>query len=128
MSKKLVNFLMGIMGVIVYILLGWTIIIPVLVTKLILDIFFTQRVTETIIVDDNKYYPGLQEDPRYFMSEKNKLYGAFFTHKGHGPYKGAAVVSHGIGCSHKNYLQVIDYFTRKDYIVFAFQIKGLIIN
>ena len=110
------------MGIIVYILLGWTIVIPVLVTKLILDKFFTKRVTPTLICDDNKYYPGLTEDPRYFMSRKNKLYGAFFTHEGHKPFKGVMIVSHGIGCSHKNYLQVIDYFTRKDYLVFAFDI------
>ena len=115
---------MVIMGVIVYILLGWTIIIPVFVTKKILDLFFTRRVTPTIICDDNKYYPGLQEEPRYFMSGNNRLYGAFFSHEGHNPYKGLMIVSHGIGCSHKNYLQVIDYFTRKDYLVFSFDISG----
>ncbi len=115
---------MTILGTIVYILLGWTIIIPTVVTQVILDIFFTKRVTPTIICDDNKYYPGLKEDPRYFMSGKNKLYGAFFTHEGHGPFKGVMLVCHGIGCSHKNYLQVIDYFTRKDYLVFAYDMTG----
>lgn len=124
MGKKFQSIVMGIMGVIVYILLGWTIIIPVFVTKFILDMFFTRRVTETIICDDNKYYKGLQEEPRYFMSGENRLYGAFFTHEGHGPFKGLMVVSHGIGCSHKNYLQVIDYFTRKDYLVFSFDMSG----
>ncbi len=124
MNKKLFNFIMTILGTIIYILLGWTIIIPTVITQAILDFFFTRRVTPTIICDDNKYYKGLKEDPRPFMSGKNKLYGAFFSHEGHGEYKGVMLVCHGIGCSHKNYLQVIDYFTRKDYLVFAYDMTG----
>ena len=124
MKKTLITIVMTILGVIVFILLGWTIIIPVLITKFILEFFFTRRVTQTIICDDNKFYPGLIEDPRYFQSKDHKLYGAFFTHEGHKPFKGVMIVSHGIGCSHLNYLQVIDYFTRKDYLVFAFDMTG----
>ena len=77
-----------------------------------------------MVCDDNKYYPGLVEKEARFMSGKNELYGAFFSHEGHKPYKALMIVSHGIGCSHKNYLQVIDYFTRKDYLVFSFDMTG----
>ena len=124
MSKKVINILSTVGAIFIYILLGWTIIIPTLVTKFILEYFYKVRVTDTIICDDIKYYPGLKEIPRYFMSKNNKLYGAFFEHEGHGPFKGVVIVSHGIGCSHKNYIQVIDYFTRKDYLVFAFDMSG----
>ena len=124
MGSKFFNITMTILGVIVYIFLGLTIIIPTIVTQLILNAFFHRRVKETLVCDDNKFYPGLTEEPAPFMSGKNKLYGAFFSHEGHKPYKALMIVSHGIGCSHKNYLQVIDYFTRKDYLVFAFDMTG----
>jgi len=124
MSTKVKQAIISIGAIFIYIFLGWTIVIPVLVTKFVLDQSFKTRVKKTFICDDNKFYPGLQETPKYFISKKNKLYGAFFTHEGHGPYKGLIIVSHGIGCSHLNYLQVIDYFSRKDYLVFSFDMTG----
>ncbi len=124
MGRKFVSILATIGGVFVYIILGWTIVVPTLVSMFVLDYFFRKRVTPTLICDENKYYPGLLETQRYFMSKENKLYGAFFSHEGHKPYKGLMIVSHGIGCSHRNYLQVIDYFTRKDYLVFSFDMTG----
>ena len=124
MGKKWFSFVMTVLGVFVYIILGWTILIPAYVTQFILNIFFQKRVKESIVCDDNKFYPGLIEQEKRFMSGKNNLYGAFFSHEGHKPYKALMIVSHGIGCSHKNYLQVIDYFTRRDYLVFAFDMTG----
>lgn len=124
MGNKWFRFSMTVFGVIVYILLGWTIVIPTILTKIILDSYFERRVKYSMVCDDNKFYPGLQEKEARFMSGKNKLYGAFFSHEGHKPYRALMIVSHGIGCSHKNYLQVIDYFTRKDYLVFAFDMTG----
>ncbi len=124
MGKKLAYLGITICGVIIYILLGWTIVIPSILTKLVLDSYFRRKVKYSMVCDDNKFYPGLQEKEARFMSGKNMLYGAFFSHEGHKPYKALMIVSHGIGCSHKNYLQVIDYFTRKDYLVFAFDMTG----
>ena len=124
MGKKGFKVGMSILSTVVYILFGWTIIIPTLVTQFILNKYFNVRVKETLVCDDNKFYPGLVEKEARFMSGKNELYGAFFSHEGHKPYRALMIVSHGIGCSHKNYLQVIDYFTRKDYLVFSFDMTG----
>lgn len=125
MAKKSFNKTRVTIGaVIVYILLGWTIIIPLAVTKFVIRTFFNQRVTPSSVLFPVEHYKGLIKDSRRFKSGRYNLAGGFFHNEQYSSYKGLIIVGHGIGCGMDNYLLVIDYFARKGYLVFAYDMTG----
>ena len=111
-------------AVIVYVILGFTIIIPLLVTKFVLDSFFNKRVKDSDALFTEKDYKGLIKEEKHFKSGKYTLGGGLFYNEQFSSYKGLIIVSHGIGCGLNNYMLVIDYFARKGYLVFAFNMTG----
>lgn len=110
--------------IIVYILLVWTIVIPLLVTYLLYRYLFGKRCDKTEAILTASDYPELDCAAFKVESGKNRL--ACFEYRDREKCEGKAVVlvCHGIGCSHGNYLNRIAYFAHKGYIVVGFDITG----
>lgn len=121
--KKMKGFMQaGI--VIVYILLVWTIVVPLIATYFLYRYLFNKRCEKTEGVLTAADYPNLDCSAFKIKSGKEDL--ACFEYRDREKCTGSAVVlvSHGIGCSHGNYLNRINYFAEQGYIVLGFDITG----
>lgn len=110
--------------VVVYILLVWTIVVPLLATYALYRYLFGKRCDKTEAILTAADHPNLDCTAFKVKSGKNML--ACFEYRDRQTCAGKAVVlvCHGIGCSHGNYLNRIDYFARRGYIVVGFDITG----
>lgn len=110
--------------VIVYILLVWTIIIPLIATWILYRYLFDKRCDKTEGVLTAADYLNLDCSAFRVKSGKEEL--ACFEYRDKEKCTGRAVVlvSHGIGCSHGNYLNRINYFAERGYIVLGFDMTG----
>lgn len=111
-------------AIFVYVILGLTVVVPLAVTQGIMDIYFKKRVTRSSYAKTELDYEGLVKEPKYFSNSIHKLGGGLFRNENIKEYRGVIIVSHGIGCSLYSYIQVIDYFTRKGWLVFGFDMSG----
>lgn len=108
----------------VYLILRFTFLIPMMITELCSAIFFNKRCdwTKKRLYVEN--FEGFKEEKVYFMSGKNKLCGGFYTSE-KGIDNGCLLIfAHGIGCGKNNYYNRINYFARKGYTVFAYDVTG----
>lgn len=122
--RKKPSLLLQILFVIFCVVLGWTLIIPFVAVLTACEVIFNSRVNTTrkiLSVDD---YKGLKKYPTSFKSRGNKINAAFYTNEEFYDKKALLILSHGIGCGMNNYLNRIDYFARKGYLVFAFDMTG----
>ena len=113
-----------ILFIICYILLGWTIVVPLLATHLIMKASFGTRITKSVAIIDETYYPGLIKKPISFSSSGHKINGAFFYYEDKKPFKALIIVSHGIGTGMYNYLNRMEYFAKKGYLTMGFDMTG----
>lgn len=121
--KKMKGFMQaGI--VVVYILLVWTIVVPLIATYFLYRYLFGKRCDKTEGVLTAADYPNLDCSAFTVKSGKEDL--ACFEYRDREKCTSEAVmlVCHGIGCSHGNYLNRINYFAQKGYIVLGFDITG----
>lgn len=106
----------------IYILLGWTIVIPLIATACIYRAVFGGRSRELSKILSPSDYPDLQaQDVRFYH---DNLAGTFYTLRGNTDPRAVVIVGHGIGCSRNGYLNRSAYFARKGYVVFAFDMTG----
>ena len=108
-----------------FFLLGWTVIIPYIAARAIYDAVFGTRVTpmcNTVTYDD--YKDVMNRQRMDFYSGKNKLGAYLYTNKEGKKGKALVLVCHGIGCNMDGYLNRTQYFVRKGYDVFTFDMTG----
>lgn len=109
----------------VFVLLGWTVVLPLLGAMLINRTVYGKRVTPmrvTLTYDDYKDVMDRQE--MRFCSGKNTLVGYRYTRKGGDRGKALVIVSHGIGCNMDGYLNRTAWFVARGYDVFTFDMTG----
>jgi len=121
-SKK--NIPIKIAVFIVYVLLCWTFIIPLIATVFVYRYLFYKRSDKTEMLLSVKDYPELICDEFKVQSAGNEL--ACFLYRDRNKYDGRALIllCHGLGCSHGNYLNRARYFTDRGYAVMMFDISG----
>ena len=109
----------------VFFLLGWTVVIPYIAAVIIYNSVFGTRVTpmcNTVTYDD--YKDVMDRQRMDFYSGKNKLGAYLYTAKDGKKGKALVLVCHGIGCNMDGYLNRTQYFVRKGYDVFTFDMTG----
>lgn len=124
-KKGLVPFLMKVGFFTVFFLLGWTVIIPYIAALVIYNSVFGSRVTpmcNTVTYDD--YKDVMNRKRMDFYSGKNKIAAYLYTAKDGKKGKALVFVCHGIGCNMDGYLNRTQYFVRKGYDVFTFDMTG----
>ena len=124
-KKGFVPVLMRIGFFTVFVLLGWTVIIPYIAARAIYDSVFGSRVVpmcNTVTYDD--YKDVMNRQRMDFYSGKNKLGAYLYTAKDGKKGKALVLVCHGIGCNMDGYLNRTQYFVRKGYDVFTFDMTG----
>ena len=97
---------------------------PLLATHIIMKTSFGTRITKSVVIIDESYYPGLVKKPITFTSSAHKIKGAFFYYEDKKPFKGLIIVSHGIGAGMYNYLNRMEYFAKKGYLTMGFDMTG----
>ena len=118
------NTVLRIFFIIIYVVLGWTIVLPLIATHFIMKTSFGTRVTKNEKSIDESYYKGLIKKPISFNSSGHKMSGGFFYYEDKKPFKGLVIVSHGIGTMMYNYLNRMEYFARKGYLTMGFDMTG----
>lgn len=103
-----------------------------LIALLLLSVqVFGMRMFQTRFEGDPHYkfmalsdFPGLKKVPvEIYNQEKIKLNGGIFLYPKR-RYEGVIIFYHGLFSGHINYLQLINYFTERDYVVVAFDFMG----
>lgn len=69
-------------------------------------------------------FPGLQREPHLFRSQQNCVLSGYLYYRGEEEPKAVIVFAHGIGTGHVAYMDIINYFTEKDFAVFAYDTSG----
>lgn len=124
-KKGATTVLMKVAFFTVFVLLGWTIIIPYIAARVIYEAVFGSRVTpmcNTVTYDD--YKDVMNRQKMDFYSGTNKLGAYLYTSKDGKKGKALVLVCHGIGCNMDGYLNRTQYFVRKGYDVFTFDMTG----
>ena len=124
-KKGIVPVLMRVAFFTAFFLLGWTIIIPYIAARAIYDSVFgtrVRRMCKTVTYDDDKDVRNRQRMD--FYSGKNMLGAYLYTAKNGKKGKALVLVCHGIGCNMDGYLNRTQYFVRKGYDVFTFDMTG----
>lgn len=124
-KKGMIPVLMRIGFFTIFFLLGWTIVIPYIAAIIIYNSVFGTRVTpmcNTVTYDD--YKDVMDRQRMDFYSGKNKLGAYLYTNKEGKKGKALVLVCHGIGCNMDGYLNRTQYFVRKGYDVFTFDMTG----
>lgn len=127
-KKKKDNVVLKVLFFIAYILLGWTIVVPLLASHLIFGSLFGKRVGETNDVENFEDYADIMVAENVkIMSGKNAISAYICRPKDESIRRNViVVVSHGIGCSHKNYLNRAQFFVRKGYTALVFDMTGTV--
>lgn len=107
-----------------YFLLGWTLIVPFVTTLFIYRYLFAKRCDKTEMLLTVQDYPDLESRPFSVKSGKTQLACFEYRDKSSCDKNALVLVSHGIGCTHGNYLNRIAYFAHKGYVVIGFDITG----
>ena len=82
---------------------------------------YEERRYESYCIDD---FPGLEvEECKITANKGHKLAGYKYSRKGHTP-KALFVMVHGLCGSHRNYMDLCDYFVSHDYAVFSYDATG----
>lgn len=76
-----------------------------------------------------KYYthhdfPGLKQEKIHFKNKKGEALAGFIYYYHHDKYKGVITFIHGVGAGHLAYANIIEYFAKNGYIVFAYDQSG----
>lgn len=112
---------------ILYFVLGITVVIPLIFSFYIYAVIFGKRCEKTEKCLKNEDFPQLDVHSVKFNSKKNCLDASFYYNNEVGAeYKALLVFCHGIGCGRENYLNRIDYFTKKGYLVFGYDLTGCV--
>lgn len=111
--------------VLVYVILGITLIIPLIFTAIFYNYLFGFRCERTTSCSRMNMYPDLIKHKMDFYSGKTLLDAACYSNKNIENKNKLMVFCHGIGCGKDNYLNRIDYFTKKGYLVFAYDMTGV---
>ena len=115
------NTVLRIFFIIIYVVLGWTIVLPLIATHFIMKTSFGTRVTKNEKSIDESYYKGLIKKPISFNSSGHKMSGGFFYYEDKKPFKGLVIVSHGIGTMMYNYLNRMDNKEKSYFNVYTFE-------
>ncbi|MEG2413186.1 MAG: alpha/beta fold hydrolase [Clostridia bacterium] len=108
-----------------FVVLGLTLIIPLIATMVIYEMVFGTRCDKLRKNIEPDYYPDLQQEKSCFKSRRNNINGAFYYSKNVEKNNTVVVVSHGIGCCMNGYLNRINYFAQKGYYVYGFDMTGV---
>lgn len=125
MSKTL-RFCLKTFLVFIYYILGITFFIPLFFGFVIYDFMFARRCERTEKCLKADFFDELVNVSSPFASGKNTLDGSFYYNRNVKEIKALLVFCHGIGCGRENYLNRIDYFTKKGYLVFGYDLTGCV--
>lgn len=126
--KKMTDRVVAILKVLfilVYAVLGITIIIPLVFTAIFYKYLFGFRCERTTTCSTMEMFPDLTKKQCDYYSGKYKLDAGIYRNRHNNGDKGLLVFCHGIGCGKDNYLNRIDYFAREGYTVFAYDMTGV---
>lgn len=124
-KKGFMPFALKAVFLLVFGLLSWTIVLPYIFAWIIYEFVFDTRVApmcNTVTYDD--YKDIMDRERMDFYSGKNKIGAYLYTPKGKKDGKAVVFVCHGIGCNMDGYLNRTQYFVRKGYEVFTFDMTG----
>lgn len=102
------------------------IILLLLLVRFLLNGMFKKRYDGDVRFEliQTKDFPGLVKEPVKILNDYNvALHGAIFSYPKR-EYHGVIIFYHGLFCGYNNYLQLIEYFVKHDYIVVAFDFMG----
>lgn len=124
--KKKVKIALIISGIILALLFLAILILPSKISEVIYKDNFEKRFTTyegyRFYLDD---FQGLVGEKRVFPSDKGQLLTGYKYYSENVDVKGLLVMAHGFGCGgHNGYLNVIDYFAKNGYLVFAYDATG----
>ena len=124
--KKSIKIVLIICGIIFGLLLLAILILPSKVSEAIYKDNFEKRFTTyegyRLYLEECK---GLVGEKRIFSSNKGQLLTGYKYYSKDVDIKGLLVMAHGFGGGgHNGYLNVIDYFTKNGYLVFAYDATG----
>ena len=124
--KKKVKITLIISGIILGLLFLAILILPSKISVAIYKDNFEKRFTTyegyLFYLDD---FEGLVREKRVFPSDKGQLLAGYKYYSENVDVKGLLVLAHGFGGGgHNGYLNVVDYFTKNGYIVFAYDATG----